>query len=93
MYKPLPDSLTIKESKIHGLGLFAVEDISKETVLGMSHFYWGTELQRTPLGAFYNHSNDPNCIKRQTDSRVWLSALRDIKAGEEITVWYTLSLK
>lgn len=26
-YKPLPDNLTIKESPIHGLGLFAKEDI------------------------------------------------------------------
>ena len=29
MYKPLPDSLTIKDSKIEGLGLFATEDISE----------------------------------------------------------------
>lgn len=27
IYKPLPDSLTIKESPIHGLGLFAKENI------------------------------------------------------------------
>ena len=27
MYKPLPDSLTIKDSGIHGLGLFAKEEI------------------------------------------------------------------
>ena len=26
-YKPLPDNLTIKPSSIHGLGLFATEDI------------------------------------------------------------------
>lgn len=28
-YKPLPDNLTIKESPINGLGVFAVEDIDE----------------------------------------------------------------
>ena len=28
-YKPLPDNLTIKESPIHGLGVFATEDIEE----------------------------------------------------------------
>ena len=37
MYKALPDCLTIDKSKIHGLGLFAVEDIDKDTNLGISH--------------------------------------------------------
>jgi hypothetical protein len=27
-YKPLPDNLTIKESPIHGLGLFTKENIN-----------------------------------------------------------------
>ena len=27
MYRPLPDSLTVKNSEIHGLGLFATKDI------------------------------------------------------------------
>jgi len=29
MYKPLPKTLTIKNSPIEGLGLFATEDIKK----------------------------------------------------------------
>ena len=39
MYKPLPDSLTIKGSNIEGLGLFATCSISNETNLGISHIY------------------------------------------------------
>ena len=35
MYNPLPDTLTIKESKVHGLGLFAVERIPAERFLGI----------------------------------------------------------
>ena len=36
-YKPLPKSLTIKQSNIDGLGLFATVDIEKNTTLGVSH--------------------------------------------------------
>jgi len=63
MYKPLPDSLTIKQSGINGLGLFAKEDIGQGTNLGMSHVELGKLILRTPLGGFVNHSNDPNCAK------------------------------
>jgi len=89
MYKPLPDSVTIKKSEIHGLGLYCVLPIKKDTELGLSHFYWGEELMRTPLGAFYNHSNNPNVFKTRTDSRYFLVALKDIEPGEEITCSYT----
>ena len=34
MYNPLPDYITIKESSINGLGLFATEDISANIVIG-----------------------------------------------------------
>ena len=37
MYKPLPESLTIKTSGVHGLGLFADQKIMQGTNLGMSH--------------------------------------------------------
>ena len=33
MYKPLPESLTIKQSGINGLGLFASEGIGQGTKL------------------------------------------------------------
>ena len=37
MYKPLPESLTIQQSGIDGLGLFAKEGIAQGTNLGMTH--------------------------------------------------------
>ena len=90
MYKPLPDSLTIKDSKIEGLGLFANEDISENITLGVSHLISSNgSLVRTPLGGFYNHSNEPNCIKKKVFTTHYLVSLREIKAGEEITVSYT----
>ncbi len=37
MYKPLPDSVTIKESLIQGLGIFATERIPDNTLIGRIH--------------------------------------------------------
>ena len=61
MYKPLPKNLTIQKSAIEGLGLFATADIPKKTSLGLSHIKVNGEYIRTPLGGFYNHSDNPNC--------------------------------
>ena len=52
-FRPLPESITIKPSQLHGLGLFATEDIPKGTQLGISHFKNGDAkdgMVRTPLG-------------------------------------------
>jgi len=89
MYKPLPSCVTIKGSLIHGLGVFATEDIPKGTEIGRSHFYFGETLERTPLGGFINHSDDANCEKVKKDSRYFLTAIKDIKEGDEITLKYT----
>jgi SET domain-containing protein len=95
MYSPLKYGLTIKESKIHGLGLFATKPIKANTKLGITHIpnsYSADGYIRTPLGGFYNHSDNPNCAKEEAlvGGALWLYTLRDIEAGEEITVKYTL---
>jgi SET domain-containing protein len=94
-YRPLPKILTIQESDIEGLGLFATKDIKKNTNLGMMHYISEfSEVIRTPLGGFINHSNKPNCIKEKEDliyeERVYLITNRLIKKGEELTVKYTM---
>ena len=102
MYKPLPESLTIKQSDINGLGLFADQKIMQGTNLGMSHLKIGDRIFRPPLGGFINHANEGNCVKaelRMTDEdlqghkndyKKWnLNTSQDIKAGEELTVRYT----
>ena len=99
MYKPLPESLTIKTSGVHGLGLFADQEILQGTNLGMSHLKIGEKIFRTPLGGFINHSNTPNCVKAElnmVDEEVkgnykkWnLITSQDVKEGEELTVRYT----
>ena len=65
MYKPLPDSLTIKQSGINGLGLFAQEGIAQGKNLGMTHIKLNGNMVRTPLGGFINHSDTPNTVKAE----------------------------
>ena len=102
MYKPLPESLTIKTSKVNGLGLFAKEAIPQATNLGMTHIKIGDHILRTPLGGFINHDNNANCVKVELlmsnhddpkakfDYKKWnLVTIKDIQQGEELTLKYT----
>ena len=70
MYKPLPKQLTIKKSPIEGLGLYATENIKKNSFIGVTHIrdeQFENKYIRTPVGGFYNHSNDPNVIRMVSD--------------------------
>ena len=101
MFNPLPKGLRIWKSKIQGYGLFTTHFIEKDTNLGLSHikideemFHYDDdhlhgEIIRTPLGGFVNHSEDPNCIKIQEDNRYYLTTIKDVAEGEELTVKYT----
>ena len=102
MYKPLPHGLFIDESSIDGQGLYTNVKLAKKTNLGMSHLELGKLILRTPLGGFINHSDKPNCVKVESVTRQrvtplydhdftkWdLVTIKDIEAGEELTVQYT----
>jgi len=92
MYRPLPNTLTIKTSNIDGLGLFAVSDISINTNLGITHIKderFDNGYSRTPLGGFFNHSDTPNCHVLYNGDFIELQTITDIKAGDEITAKYT----
>jgi uncharacterized protein len=101
---------TVKESAIHGRGLFAVEPIKQgeivaikggyifdrptgteaEALLGPAHitiadgFFIGplSEHEREGGMIFSNHSCDPNI---GVQGQIVFVALRDIRAGEELT--------
>ena len=97
MYRPLPDGLTVKESELQGLGLFATKDFEADVVLGIVHIKnknFPHGYIRTALGAFYNHSDDPTCIVldgfwHQIPVK-YLVTKKDIKKDEELTAKYTL---
>ena len=133
MYRPLPKQLTINDSPIEGLGLYAVEDIKKNLFIGLTHVrdeQFENKYIRTPLGGFYNHSNEANVmimvsdvlpklkfgdpidpktglekikdgnanreniyssLKEKSDAKyMFLIAVKDIKAGQEVTANYNL---
>ena len=71
MYRPLPKNLTIKGSKIDGLGLFSKTKIKKNSFIGISHVKhddFQDMYIRTPLGGFYNHSKNPNVTKLSSNT-------------------------
>ena len=71
MYRPLPKQLTIKNSPIEGLGLFAKEYIKNNLFIGITHIrdeQFENKYIRTPLGGFYNHSNEPNVMRMVSDT-------------------------
>ena len=97
MYKPLPESLYIGKSRIHGQGLFAIDIIEPNTDLGVSHIYLIDRLIRTPLGGFINHSDDSNCkLEEGTLSKdasfqcKRLITTRFIHPGDELTTTYKM---
>ena len=101
-WRPLPDFLTIKNSKIEGLGLFALKDIPEGTDLGITHIFdsrFQDKYIRLPLGAFINHHEIPNCnaVFAKNDSEIGeikhirIITLKEIKEGEEITVKYIIN--
>ena len=100
-YRPLPDSLCLASSSIEGVGVFARKRLERGVNLGMTHLRFGSDIIRTPLGGFLNHSDNPNCEKAtlrftnqddpklKYDFKKWnLITIKDIKAGEELTVKY-----
>ena len=70
MYRPLPDGLIIKKSPIEGLGLYSTKDIKANIFIGVTHIFdekFENNYIRTPLGGFYNHSNEPNVQRMITN--------------------------
>ena len=83
-YRPLPDGLTIKGSPIEGLGLFATQDIKKGSFIGITHIrdeQFENKYIRTPIGGFYNHSNEPTVIRMVSD------VIPKLKFGDKMSKW------
>jgi len=91
-YRPLPSGVTIKPSKIDGLGLHATQNLPAGVMLGETHVLVHNrdrhEWVRTPLGGFINHSEDPNCYIATDKGDRMLHIIKPVKDGDEITVYY-----
>ena len=75
-----------KESKVHGYGMFATQDIEQGDVIGAG-LVDGTH--KTFLGRYTNHANTPNIkfLYINSDNAVAI-AVEDIAGGEELFVDY-----
>ena len=74
------------ESKIHGIGVFALRKILKEEIIGLGSVD-GTH--KTILGRYTNHSDDNNAMFYYLKTRdVVMVAEKDISKGEEIIINY-----
>jgi len=49
-----------------------------------------TVIDGDGIGAYVNHSCDPNCEVHEANGRVWITAIREIEAGEELLWDYNL---
>ena len=91
-YRPLPIGLTIKKSKIEGLGLHTEQAFDAGTVFGETHVLVHSrdrhEWIRTPLGGFINHNSNPNCFITTDAGDRTLYVIKPVKKGEELTVYY-----
>ena len=92
-YRPLPDNVAVQPSKIHGTGLVSLEDIPAGHEFGITHVKddrFEDGYIRTPLGGFFNHSDNPNCEAYVDGDFIRLRSLEYIPVGNEITVKYWL---
>ena len=107
-------TLVLRPSRIHSLGCYTTEPISKGTFVveytgpritveeaderyanhEETYLFGLTDgklvIDGQGVAAFINHSCDPNCETEEIDGRIWIIALRDIAAGEELTYEYEL---
>jgi uncharacterized protein len=67
-------------------GLYAEGDVTY--LFGMDG--GKTVIDGFGMAAFVNHSCDPNCESDQIKGRVWIIAIRNIAAGEELTYDYNI---
>ncbi|HXW53514.1 MAG TPA: SET domain-containing protein-lysine N-methyltransferase [Myxococcota bacterium] len=81
----------VRDSVIDGQGLFAkrVFEEGEEIGVGISTNAAGHPEVTRSLGAWINHSAEPNAAVKSNDGKEWFVVpLRQIKENEEITVNY-----
>jgi len=98
-------SLELKNSSLHGLGVFAKEFIPEGTELGIGHYFDFHNRNnkivtlRNPTIAFFNYCETPNVIlKQEKPNPMWecgysmhnrIFTIRDIIEGEELLLKYS----
>ena len=81
----------LKNSNVHGQGIFASKDLGANQVLFETHKKTSGALEWVNLmpNCSYNHSSKPNCQSLTLGDFKYLVTLREIKEGEELLVDYS----
>lgn len=77
----------VRDSKIEGKGLFATSDLKE----GESIIPARIGTKRTIAGRYTNHSASPNCKMIYDEGAIYLTAIKPINNGDELTVDYKQS--
>jgi hypothetical protein len=87
----MPEGLftQLRESPIHGKGLFATKDFEAGEVVCPGRI----DGKRTPAGRFINHSLNPNIVPEKVGDDIYAVAMRKIQAGDELLVDYRASMR
>jgi len=91
--QPLEDRLIVKESKIHGDGVFPTDWFEQDELIGL---LLDKRFRRTRLlGRFINHDDNPNTVMVPGPNGMYLRATKPLLAEDEITMNYhdTILLK
>lgn len=85
MKKTSPCQVRVQKSKIHGYGIFALQDMTRGTVIEHS--------SRSRNYGGYNHSCAANTVlarvkKQKFGTNILVVLFKDVKKGEELTVSY-----
>lgn len=88
---PMPEGVftELRDSPIHGKGLFATKDFEAGEVVCPGRL----DGKRTPAGRFINHSPDANILPKKVGDDIYAVAVRKIQAGEELLVDYRASMR
>ena len=78
------------DSSIHGVGLFAKEDIPNNAFIHDTHVWSNMADSYINLkpNCKYNHSINPNCKVRKAGNMMKLESIMSIKKGDELLVDY-----
>jgi SET domain-containing protein len=81
--------IEIKQSKIHGKGIFTKEEIKKNKRLGVGikYKYFLPKITEN-FGTMINHSYFPNCRLQYLKNSYYIIANKNINRGTEITINY-----
>ena len=87
----IPTFIAVERSPIHGVGIFAQQEIPAKTNIGAAQIKKPDgSYSITGLGKYHNHSDSPTCYNELRSGTRYLISRRDLNPGEEITIDYRL---